>query len=209
MTSYLDANWDSGSQAESCPSSFAPLQQRPCPLDNFLIARSNLQVSAQPPGRKTPNPRTYRKSLIPRAQETSGPTHVKTGRLTGLPDHRPYHSCGHRCAARTHRHAHQATNAACPAMARAPDMVDALAVEAKHRAGRGVGSGLESYSEPLTFSAKPRVMPGTAAMSSTGASRTPWTEPKRRRRAFLRTGPMPPMSSIAEATERLDLTLRW
>ena len=68
------------------------------------------------------------------------------------------------------------------------------------RMGRsGVGVAEEvGYSDCLSNSAKARVNPGTAEISSTDACLIPWTEPNRRRRIRFLFGPMPRTESMGE-----------
>ena len=57
--------------------------------------------------------------------------------------------------------------------------------------------------------ARDRVMPGTAAISSTLACLIPLSEPNRRMSVRLRLGPIPVTASIAELTLDLLRSLRW
>ena len=70
----------------------------------------------------------------------------------------------------------------------------------------GDGSG-SSYKVCFKRRARERVRPGTAAISSTGASLMAWMEPNFRSSIRLRLGPMPVTRSMEE--RRLLLLRRW
>jgi hypothetical protein len=61
----------------------------------------------------------------------------------------------------------------------------------------------------LTFSASDCVNPTVAAISSTGASLTPESDPNLRSNARLRFGPTPGTESSALSIPDFDRTLRW
>src|SRR6266536_348838 len=61
----------------------------------------------------------------------------------------------------------------------------------------------------LIVAARRAPMPGTAAICSTGASRTCLIEPKTRSNARFRLGPTPGSSSNAERTEAFERSERW
>ena len=63
--------------------------------------------------------------------------------------------------------------------------------------------------DSLSLAASFRVIPGTAAMSSTPASLMPLTEPKRRISSRFLLGPMPGIVSIELVMVRLERSLRW
>ncbi len=71
-----------------------------------------------------------------------------------------------------------------------------------------IASLARDYSPASTFSASERVNPGVAAISSTFASRTAFSEPNFRSSAFFRFGPTPEIESSADRIPAFARTLR-